>query len=311
MGFAARYMSAVMAGLSVLAVQSVTASAQSAPREKASFPETEIFLFDLKLGDTVSIANGRNVTLRAGYDNQPSFTPDSRAFLYARSDDFQTDIYEYSLVDGTTRQITRTETNEFSPVATPDNASISFVSDGPGAWQTVEVIARNNPEISKRLLPGDTLREPIGYYSWNHATDDVLYWSRYGFNISLTHKDKKTSDYITGDAVPSTPYVIPGTNQFSFVHRQGNESVWIKALDPKTKSVRPLTPIKGTNANYGWSPEGSIFIIEKDTLYRWKEGPSDGWESLADLTEYGLVNAARLSISPDGKKLAIVGQVKP
>ncbi len=278
------------------------------PRQKANLPETEIFLFDLEMGDTLTISNARNVTTRTGYDNQPRFTPDSASFLYARGDDYQTDIWEYDLSSGTTQQITQTETNEFSPVASPDNQTISYVNDGPGAAQNVMYIRRDASEIEIKLLPAAALREPVGYYSWNPQTDDVLFWSRYGFNITLARKDAAQTTYISGDAVPSTPYVIPNsTHKFSFVHRQGNGQVWIKELDPATKSVRPLTPIKGSNANYGWTPDGAILIIEDDVLYHWREGNNEGWVKVADLSEFNITDANRLAVSPDGTKLAVVG----
>lgn len=291
------------------AVTAAQDAKKDAPREKVDFPETEIFLFELNEGENVSISGGENVTSRKGYDNQPSFTPDSQSFLYSRSDDYQTDVYEYNIAERTHQQITRTTRNEFSPMATPDNKRISFVNDGPNAAQNIAVMMRSAPSNADLLLPSNGLREPVGYYSWNHESGDVLYWSRYGFNVSLAHEDKKTARYVSGDAVPSTPHIIPGSRHFSFVHRQGDEAVWIKSLDPETHAIRPLVSLPGSNANYVWSPAGAIFLIEKDVLYRWKENETEGWENVASLSEFKIKNAARLSISPDGKKLAIVGQV--
>lgn len=293
---------------SLLAGFSVPALAQdAAEREKANFPNTDIFLLDLTLGESASVTNARNVTGQAAYENQPSFTPGSTSFLFSRSDDYQTDVYEYDIVNRTTRQITASATNEFSPVATPDNQTISFVTDGPGANQNVATITRAKPGEQKALLPGSSLREPTGYYSWDHATGNVLFWSRYGFNVTLTHADKEQAHYVSGNAVPSTPYVIPGTQNFSFVHRQGNGQMMIKELNPETKAVRPLTPTVGSNANYGWAPDRSIMMIERDVLYRWSEDDEQGWDTVADLSDHGIKDAARLAVSPDGTKLAIVG----
>lgn len=300
--------SALLLGLSVSAMAFAHGEKAEVPKVKANFPNTDIFLFDLKLTDNeVVISNALNVTGQAAYENQPSFTPDGSSFLFSRSDDYQTDVYEYEIASGTTRQITTTPTNEFSPVASPDNQTISFVTDGPGANQNIATITRVKPTEQKALLPGNALREPTGYYSWDHATGNVLFWSRYGFNVTLTHTEKEQSHYVTGNAVPSTPYVIPGTRNFSFVHRQGNGQMMIKELNPETKAVRPLTPAVGSNANYGWAPDRSIFMIEADRLYRWREGVSEGWGEISDLSEHGIKGAARLAISPDGTKLAIVG----
>ncbi|WP_169331825.1 TolB family protein [Robiginitomaculum antarcticum] len=275
-------------------------------KPKANLPQTDIFLFDLSLDSETALFNGRNVTARQGYDNQPSFTPDSQSFLYARGDDYQTDVWEYSIETGEARRITNTESSEFSPVATADNLTISFVTDGAGAIQNVVTVTRDNPDLQTKLLPASALREPVGYYSWNVDSGDVLFWSRYGFNVTLASSTSQATHYVSGDAVPSTPYLIPGTQNFSFVHRQGNGQVWIKSVDPKTKAVRPITPIKGSNANYGWTPGGDILMIEKDRLYRWRED-ADGWAEIADLSEFGIKDAARLAVSPDSTKLAVVG----
>ena len=283
---------------------STAAFAQEVPeKQKVDFPETEIFLFDLDLTDAENpLSGGKNVTNRAGYDNQPFFTKDSKTFLYSRSDDYQTDVYEYDLASGISTQITRSEATEFSPTPFPDNKSMSFVTNRSNSvWHgTRDDI--DNPEWT---LTASDNHEPIGYHAWNHKTGDILYWSQYGFNVTLVHESESNYHYVAGNAVPSTPHIIPGTDKFSFVHRQINGSVWIKELDPKTKAVRPLTPTKGSNANYGWTPDGSILMIEDDKLYRWQ--PEAEWEEIADLADHGIKNANRLAISPNSKKIAVVG----
>ena len=272
-----------------------------------AFPETEIFLFDYDAaaeGDALS--GGRNVTRRAGYDNQPAFTKDSAPFLYARDDGTQTDVWEYDIARGTHTQITRTPESEFSPTPSPDNRTISMVFERNNSiWQ----IDRSAPDAPQWSLEAAGVTEPGGYFARNHASGDILYWSRYGFNVALTSAERPAYHFISGHAVPATPHVIPGSDEISFVHRQTNEQVWIKAFDPKDKSIRPLTPLVGTNANYTWAPDGAILQIEGTTVHRWKEG-ADGWQTIADLAEHGLASANRIAVSPDGKRIAVVGVPK-
>ncbi|WP_343346581.1 hypothetical protein WJT74_02760 [Sphingomicrobium sp. XHP0239] len=278
-----------------------TAQSQDAP---PAFPETEIFLFDYDAASgSDALANGRNVTQRPGYDNQPYFTPDSSTFMYSRDDGVQTDIWEYDLASGTHSQVTRTSESEFSPTPSPDGTTISVVYERNNSiWE----MDRDDPDTPRWVLETAGISEPVGYFARNHATGDVLFWSRYGYNVALTHDDRQDYHFISGHAVPATPHLIPGSNEFSFVHRQTNEEVWIKAFDPATKAVRPLTPIVGSNANYSWAPDGSILQIEGTELHRWREG-ADGWEMIADLSEFGLRSANRIAISPDGRRIAIVG----
>ncbi len=299
-----RYVISVCAGLAVVgAAQAQDADDEAPP---PAFPETEIFLFEYDSetddGDD-ALSNGQNVTRRAGYDNQPYFTPGSGTFLYSRDDGVQTDVWEYDLESGTHTQITRTPESEFSPTPSPDNQTISMVFERSNSiWQ----LDRDAPDEPSWVLEAAAVAEPVGYFARNHETGDILFWSRYGFNVQLTHASEPGSRFITGHAVPSTPYLIPGTNEFSFVHRQTNEQVWIKAFDPETHAIRPLVPIVGSNANYTWAPDGSILQIEGAELYRWREG-DQGWTMISDLTDHGMASAYRIAASPDGQYIAVVG----
>lgn len=270
-----------------------------------AFPETEIFLFDYDAGASDdALSNGRNVTKRAGYDNQPYFTKDSATFVYSRDDGVQTDIWEYDIASDTHTQITRTPESEFSPTPSPDNRTISMVFERNNSiWQ----IDRAKPDEPQWVLEASGVTEPVGYFARDHALGNVFYWSRYGFNVALTHEAEPAYHFITGHAVPATPHLVPRTTHFSFVHRQTNEEVWIKEFDPENKSIRPLTPLVGTNANYTWTPDGAILQIEGAKVHRWREDSGKGWEVIGDLAEFGIKSANRIAVSPDGKWIAVVG----
>ena len=297
---------------SVVSAQDENAKAEKAVVEEAaessSFPESDIFLFELsRSGGELSVGNGVNVTDRKGYDNQPFFTADSSSFLYTRSEGQQTDVFEYFLGSGETKRVTESVGMEFSPTPSPDNQTISFVTDGQGANQSIWHIKRNDPTTPMWTLKNQPEREPVGYYSWNHETGFIVFWSRYGHSIRLVHESKKLSHYVTGHAVPTTPWIIPGTKLFSFVHRQANGEVWIKELNPETLAVRPLVAIAGSNSHYNWMPDGSVVMVQGAKLFRWHEKEADGWKEVGDL---GLESASRVAVSPDRKWLAVVGAAK-
>lgn len=282
--------------------------AQDEDAPALELPECDIFLFDMQESDEgIAISNGQNATNRAGYDNQPWFTPDSKSFLFSanRKPD-RTDIFEYFAETGETRQVTDTPTQEYSPQSSPDNRSISFVTDGETANQSIWFTARENDK-EEWLLGNQGEREPVGYYSWNRETGFILYWSRYGHSLKLVHQKDELSHYVTGDAPPSTPHIIPGTDKFSFLHRQGNGQVWIKELDPSTLAVRPLTSAVGSNPNYCWTPGGRILMVDANKLYRWSAETTDGWQLVDELKNHGITGATRVASSPNGSMLAIVG----
>ncbi|NQX96137.1 MAG: PD40 domain-containing protein, partial [Erythrobacter sp.] len=226
----------------------------------------------------------------------------SATFLYSRDDGTQTDIWEYDIASGAHTQVTSSPESEFSPTPSPDGQTISFVFERSNSiWE----VDRDAPEAPKWSLENTGIPEPVGYFARNYETGDILYWSRFGFSVALTNSREPIYHFISGHAVPSTPHVIPGTNEFSFVHRQTNTQTWIKAFDPATKAIRPLTPIVGSNANYTWTPDGAILQIEGTEVFRWREGAS--WEKISDLADHGVASAARIAISPDGTKIAAVG----
>lgn len=63
----------------------------------------------------------------------------------------------------------------------------------------------------------------------------------------------------------------------------------------------------GQNPNYGWTPDGSILMIENDKLYRIDLNSEQSWIEIADLAKHGIKNANRVAISPNGKRIAVVG----
>lgn len=279
--------------------------------QRLELPECDIFLFELG-GNNQSpkIKLVGNITDRPGYDNQPWFTPNSQSVLYtANGKPDRTDVFEYFIEEAETRQVTDSINQEYSPQISPDNQTLSYVTDGATANQSVWSMKRDGSQESW-LMQHLGEREPVGYYSWNHANGYILFWSRYGFNIRLIHQDRRVSHYVAGNTPPASPWIIPNTEKFSFVHQQANGQIWIKELEPESRAIRPLVMIQGTNNNYGWAPDQSIYIIQQDELFRWNGYADDAkqsWESVATLDAFGIQNATRINVSPDGTKLAIVG----
>src|SRR5207253_1606507 len=99
------------------------ATAQGGP------PGTDIYLAPF------SVQNGRpvigapvNITKRPGYDNQPSFTPDSRAILFTSvRDDGQADTYRYDVARKTIVRVTSTPESEYSPSVMPGGQRFSVI----------------------------------------------------------------------------------------------------------------------------------------------------------------------------------------
>ncbi len=293
------YLAAITIGISL----SYPIFAEDEPKQ--ALPDTEIHLYDLNCSNLkCSIENGINISSNQGYDNQPFFTPKGKTILFASMrDGKQIDIYEYFLTSQKIQQVTDTEFMEYSPKTSADNKTITFVRDGESPDQTVWQMDRKTGKYSWAI----NSKEPVGYYHLNHKTGDVLFWSRFGWSVSYLNLRLNEARFVMGNALPSTPKAIPGTNDFSFVHRQTNSEVWIKAFDPKDFSVTPVAPVHGTNNDYAWTPNGDILRVEDNILYLWRTGKKNkGWEKIQDLTQKFKGKISRLAISSNGKKIALV-----
>src|SRR5215510_3748764 len=95
-----------MIRLLFLAAWALAGGQATPPAQSQAPPDTDIFLAPLSIaGGAVAVGPPVNITAHAGYDNQPSFTPDGRAILFASDRDAdrsapalrRTDIYRYDI----------------------------------------------------------------------------------------------------------------------------------------------------------------------------------------------------------------------
>ncbi len=91
-------------------VSFATASAQQAPATRSTPPPPDVYIAAITLERGLPIVGvPMNITDRAGYDNQPSFTDDDRGvFFTSVRDDAQADIYRYDLGTKRTSRVTTT-----------------------------------------------------------------------------------------------------------------------------------------------------------------------------------------------------------
>lgn len=268
-------------------------------------PDSEVHVFDLTFkGDQYRLENGLNISNNVGYDNQPYFTDKSETMLFVSvRDGKQTDVFEYNLKSKQTNQLTNTPHSEYSPKTSNSNNNITFVSEGGNPYQTVWSLERESGK-SRWLLNS---KEPVGYYSLNEQNGDVLFWSRYGWSVQYLNLKRDEARFVSGHAIPSSPQAIPNSESFSFVHRQTNGMVWIKAFNPKDFSITPIAPIFGSNYDYTWTPNGDILRVENNRFFIWpSQNKSFDWQKGQDLSQQFAGNISRLAVSPNGKYIALV-----
>jgi hypothetical protein len=276
---------------------------------KAGF---DIWLYPLafdKSNQTWSIGSGIAITKNYKYNNQPNFTLDGKALLFAsnKSGEFN-DIYNYDIESQNITAVTKTlNESEYSPTET--NLGITYV------------IEQGVPHQSVWFNQKDKMREravksliPIGYYA-THETLGTLIWARYASNLYFEPKGKEANEdhFVVSNAGRSL-HRIPNEDSFSYLHNQEDGEAIIKRFDPISQSHTNLVNVSAASQDYAWSNKQWLFNFKGNNLRAWQYNQQQksqlaNWKSVAQITPpEGYNLASRLSISPNNDYIAIVWQ---
>jgi len=244
-----------------------------------------------------------NISNNPGYDNQPSFLPDSSGVLFSSDrDGKQTDIYRYDVASKKLTQVTNTPEKEYSPTVTPDRNTFS----------AVRVEADNTQRLWRFDLDGSNPRvvlenvKPVGYHVWIDETHLALFvlGAGNGAPATLQLADTKTGTAtvaVTG--IGRSLLIRPKTGTISYQAAAETPRVF-KELDPKTGTSATLVASLEGSQDAAWLPDGRLIMAKGTTMSVWKPGTTT-WETFA---EAGPSTITRLAVSPDGKWLAFVAE---
>ena len=268
-------------------------------------PATDIYLASLRVADgRVQVGTPVNVTARPGYDNQPFFLPDGRAFLYTSiREDSQADIYRYDLERATSVRLTATRESEYSPTPLPDGRGFSTVR--VEADSTQRLWAFDADGTQPRLVL-DSIK-PVGYHAWGDAHTLVLFvlGSPPTLQIADARTPGRPGEVVARDIGRSLQRV-PGREAVAFLQRDSVAGAWIKEVDVRTRVVTPLVRALEGADFFTWTPGRIVLMARGTKLYQWNPRRGGEWEEAADFAAAGLTNVSRLAVSPKGDRLAIV-----
>jgi Tol biopolymer transport system component len=291
------------------------AAVQTAP------PDTEVFVAPLSVrGGTVTIGTPVNISNNAGYDNQPSFTPDGSSVLFtsvrggrkpdpANSAATGSDIYRYDLTAQKLAQVTDTPESEYSPTVTPDGSHISVIRVEADGTQRLWRFGLDGK--SPRLVLPDV--KPVGYHAWADANTLALFVL--GQPATLQVADVRTGKTeIVAKGIGRSIQKMPG-GAISFVVRETAEgqppTLTVTELNTNTRQTRALVrvPAGATEADTAWTPDGLLLVSASGALLGWRKGEPE-LKAVADIAALGLRGVTRLAVSPKGDRIAIVVQPK-
>lgn len=265
-------------------------------------PATDIYLGELVFRDgTLAVVTLHNITERAGYDNQPHFTPDGSSILYTSIRDGQADTYKYSIAGETTEQVTHTSESEYSPTVMPTGDAFSVVQVEADSAQRLWHFDFQGDALG--VLLADVM--PVGYHAWGDQNTVALFVL--GDPPTLQVADLRTGEArVVESRIGRSLHKIPGRAAISFVHQITEEEWWIKSLDLRSGAVASLVRTLAGSQDYAWTPAGMVLMGKGSRLFYWNPESEAGWKEVADLASFGVAEISRIAVSSAGDRIALV-----
>jgi dipeptidyl aminopeptidase/acylaminoacyl peptidase len=272
-------------------------------------PQPDVFLASLSLrGDDVRLGTPANVTARAGYDNQPSFSPDGTALYFTSvRDDAQADIYRYDIATRATTRITVTAPeSEYSAAVIGGGAALAVIRVERDSTQRLWrlPLGAGTPAV---LLPGV---KPAGYFAFADEERIALFVLGTPATLQLAHLRTGAVDTIVAN-VGRSLHRIPAQRLISYVSRAYQENLWIMSLDPDTRSIAPIAKLPPGTEDYAWLPDGRLVAGQGSKLLVCDPKRTAEWKEVADWSAAGVTAISRLAVSPDGTRIAVVAVPRP
>ena len=281
-----------------LSLGATVASAQAAP-------DPDIFLVTITLTGKLAVTGARNLTNRAGYDNQPNWSRDGRTlFFTSQRGDGQADIYRIggTGTDTAVRVTLTSPESEYSATPIPGKNAISVIRverDSTQRLWSIPLDGSASSVILERI-------KPVGYHTWVSDTLLALFVLGSPNTLQLASTITGRADTITTSIGRSLRTTRDG--QVSFVHKVSNDEWWLTLLDPTTRQQKRLVRMPRRVEDYDWTPGGIVLIGEGSVLKSYDPQRGGDWETVADLAPLGLTGITRLSVSPSprGDGIAVV-----
>lgn len=309
-----------------------------AGRASAQATDTDVYLARItRIGDSIIVGAPVNVTRRAGYDNQPSFTPDSRAIFYTVQSGGQTNIWRYDIATRRGRQLTNTPESEYSATPVPGEPRFSVIRVERDSTQRLWSFAMDGRD-ARLVLPA---LKPVGYHAWVDGDRLATYVLGTPSTLHLSTRAGARDTVIARNIGRALQPLPPGANGLlTFTQRDGDR-MRIFALSGRTSPVKytrrvvrmnpggvatttvvvdsigraleppyELVAAAPDNEYHAWMPDVMLITASGSVLQRWNAqlGAGSAWLPVADLRPYGVKNVSRLAVSPDGAWLAFVAE---
>ncbi|MBA2610355.1 MAG: PD40 domain-containing protein [Bacteroidetes bacterium] len=276
---------------------------------RSQLPDTDIWLFKIEKNKTdLKLSDPKNITNRPGYDNQPSFSTDSKKIYYVSiREGKQADIYTYEIGSGKTLQFTKTKESEYSPTITPDKKSLACVvvlEDSSQIIFPLDLATGKGSEYptSKFEMSQISAIDSIGYFTFLNA-DTVLYYKLtqpHSLNAYCISTGKNT--WLGNNPIRA----FKNLNRHAFIYGiKDSTKVTFYKYDLVLQKAEKYCDYASTNEDAIWHEQHGLVKSEGNKLLRYDEAKKE-WIRLFDLSTFGIKKITRFNFDPKNKYLVVV-----
>ncbi len=287
---------------------------------QAQIPATEIYLLDIdNHGSHSHMGKPKNISNSKGYDSQPCFSKEGGTILFTsiRDGQKQADIYEYQLVADQLIQATETPESEYSPNFMDDGIHFSTVRVEKDSSQRLWQFKFHSTDKPVRIL--DKAVDSVGYHCWYAKDKLALFILTDPVSLQLAEVGKWQT-HIEAEKVGRCMVKARDEKAFYFVDKSDTTQYYISKYSKgglqldngaiqfgNNQTIEKLFPTVKGSEDFCITPEGNFIMAKESSIYMLSPATKN-WTPLADLKSEGIAGITRVSISPDGKRLAIVAK---
>ncbi|MGL5889192.1 MAG: hypothetical protein ACRC3B_04870 [Bacteroidia bacterium] len=289
--------------LFIPAVLLLSGSAVSPPLPKGS----DVWLFDCNYSlGKIQLGGGYNVSSRAGYDDQPSFSDGGMYLLYtSEQTGGQTDIIRFDPILKISKQMTTTSVSEYSPSMMPGNKYFSCVvvekDSSQRLWQYHKVTGE-----SKVLIPKVYA---IGYHCWfNPKTVFLFQIGEPNMLVMVNAGNGKKRNCVTNPGRCIQTWKSPKRKLLLYTEMAADSSWTVNALNSTGMKEQSFAAVQLPKGTQDFTVDGLNNMIagQGSKLMCYNLIRRDGWQEITDLKGIGITKISRLSVSVEGHRLALV-----
>jgi hypothetical protein len=213
-----------------------------------------------------------------------------------RDSNGSTDIYKYDLISKSISQFTKTPTSEYSPTFMSDGKNISVVMVEKDSVQRLWKfpLAGGEPTCIMKNI------EAVGYHCWiSKDSVAVFILSKPSFTLQVVNINTQKS-FVVADSIGRCL-------------KMKNKKLWFTTKAGHFQNMCEYNPgarqafIKGMIESEDYCfYKNDLWSISDNTMISGFMNSKEGAPEMLNFETFGIKKPSRITISPDGKKLAVV-----